>query len=100
MGCAREGLQASAFETEELKNVDQGRYLPVDGNRAKGPNDGRPVGKPPQRQRRQGQFTDAVGCGETQSRRARKTSVPLVPPKPKEFDTATSIFIGRAVLGT
>jgi hypothetical protein len=25
---------------------------------------------------------------------------PLVPPKPKEFDSATSIFIGRAVLGT
>ena len=28
----------------------------------------------------------------------RKTSVPLVPPKPKLFFTATSIFISRAVL--
>ena len=28
----------------------------------------------------------------------RKTSVPLVPPKPKEFFSATSIFICRAVL--
>ena len=27
-----------------------------------------------------------------------KTSVPLVPPKPKLFFTATSIFISRAVL--
>ena len=39
---------------------------------------------------------DADCCAQT----LRKTSVPLVPPKPKEFDTATSIFIGRAVLGT
>ena len=31
---------------------------------------------------------------------ARKTSVPLVPPKPKEFDRATLIFICLAVLGT
>lgn len=30
----------------------------------------------------------------------RKTSVPFVPPNPKEFDIATSIFMGRAVLGT
>ena len=30
----------------------------------------------------------------------RKTIVPLVPPKPKEFDNATSIFIGLASLGT
>lgn len=28
------------------------------------------------------------------------TSVPLVPPKPKPFDTATSIFFSRAVCGT
>ena len=28
----------------------------------------------------------------------RKTNVPLVPPKPKLFFTATSIFISRAVL--
>ena len=30
----------------------------------------------------------------------RNTSVPLVPPKPNEFDSATSIFISRAVFGT
>src|SRR5260221_9306528 len=30
----------------------------------------------------------------------RNTSVPLVPPKPNEFDTAPSIFISRAWLGT
>ena len=30
----------------------------------------------------------------------RNASVPLVPPKPKEFDSATSIFISRAVFGT
>ena len=29
-----------------------------------------------------------------------KIRVPLVPPKPKEFDSATSIFISRAVCGT
>ena len=28
------------------------------------------------------------------------TRVPLVPPNPKEFDRATSIFIARATLGT
>ena len=28
------------------------------------------------------------------------TSVPLVPPKPKPFDMATSIFFSRATLGT
>ena len=28
------------------------------------------------------------------------TSVPLVPPKPKPFDIATSIFCSRATLGT
>lgn len=28
------------------------------------------------------------------------TSVPLVPPKPKPFDTATSIFFSRATFGT
>ena len=32
--------------------------------------------------------------------RRRNTSVPLVPPNPKELDIATSIFIGRAVFGT
>ena len=30
----------------------------------------------------------------------RKISEPFVPPKPKEFDSATSIFICRAVFGT
>lgn len=30
----------------------------------------------------------------------RNASVPLVPPKPKEFDSAASIFISRAVPGT
>ena len=30
----------------------------------------------------------------------RKASVPFVPPKPKEFDSAKPIFIGRAVFGT
>ena len=30
----------------------------------------------------------------------RNTRVPLVPPKPNEFDMATLIFICRAVLGT
>ena len=30
----------------------------------------------------------------------RKTTVPFVPPKPKELDSATSIFISRAVFGT
>ena len=39
----------------------------------------------------------AGGC-RLQAR--RKTSVPLVPPKPKLFFTATSIFISRAVLAT
>ncbi|OBX37180.1 hypothetical protein A8U91_01536 [Halomonas elongata] len=29
-----------------------------------------------------------------------KIKVPLVPPKPKEFDRLTSIFISRAVWGT
>ena len=28
------------------------------------------------------------------------TSVPLVPPKPKPFDIATSIFFSRATFGT
>jgi len=36
-------------------------------------------------------------AGEIQAAR-RNTSVPLVPPKPKLFFTATSIFIGRATL--
>jgi hypothetical protein len=34
------------------------------------------------------------------SQTARKTSVPLVPPKPKEFESAILIFIDLAVLGT
>jgi hypothetical protein len=36
----------------------------------------------------------------TRQRRARKISVPLVPPNPKELLTAVSIFICRAVFGT
>ena len=35
-----------------------------------------------------------------QALKRRKISEPLVPPKPKEFESATSIFMGRAVLGT
>ena len=35
-----------------------------------------------------------------QSLNSRNASVPLVPPKPKEFDNATSIGISRAVCGT
>ncbi len=35
-----------------------------------------------------------------QSFSLRKMTVPLVPPKPNELDSATSIFIWRAVLGT
>lgn len=31
---------------------------------------------------------------------ALKINVPLVPPKPKEFDITTRIFIDRAVFGT
>ena len=30
----------------------------------------------------------------------RNASVPLVPPKPNELESATSIFISRAVFGT
>jgi hypothetical protein len=30
----------------------------------------------------------------------RNTRLPLVPPNPKELESATSIFIGRAVFGT
>ena len=30
----------------------------------------------------------------------RNASVPLVPPKPNELESAASIFISRAVLGT
>ena len=32
--------------------------------------------------------------------RRRNTKVPLVPPKPKELDMATSIFMSRGVFGT
>ena len=48
----------------------------------------------------------AIWCGRAGLRpgslhtRRRITSVPLVPPKPKELDNATSIFIGRGVFGT
>src|SRR4051812_16573769 len=35
-----------------------------------------------------------------QSVKRRKINVPLVPPKPNELDSATSIFILRAVFGT
>ena len=35
-----------------------------------------------------------------QCQTALKTSVPLVPPNPNEFDMATAIFISRAVFGT
>jgi hypothetical protein len=41
--------------------------------------------------------TLTAGAARTAQKR-RKTSVPLVPPKPKLFFTATSIFIGRAWL--
>ncbi len=37
---------------------------------------------------------------QAQALKRRKISEPLVPPKPKEFESATSIFILRAVLGT
>ena len=41
----------------------------------------------------------ATGGAECMGNQARRnTSVPLVPPKPKLFFTATSIFIGRASL--
>jgi len=40
----------------------------------------------------------AARIGATARQTRRKTSVPLVPPKPKLFFTATSIFISRAVL--
>ena len=46
--------------------------------------------------RKAGQAPPVKG-GELQSTRL-KTKVPLVPPKPKLFFTATSIFISRAVL--
>jgi hypothetical protein len=46
---------------------------------------------------RPGWLADALGG---QSAKRRNTSEPLVPPKPKLFDTATSIFIGLAVCGT
>ena len=41
-------------------------------------------------------FPDRVGIHAS----LRNTSVPLVPPKPKELEMATSIFIWRAVFGT
>lgn len=40
------------------------------------------------------------GTVEKSNQSRRKISVPLVPPKPKELESATSIFISRAVLGT
>jgi hypothetical protein len=42
----------------------------------------------------------ATAAAAAQSRNVLKTSVPLVPPKPKEFDNATSIAISRATLET
>jgi hypothetical protein len=49
-----------------------------------------------------GQGLDRWGSAHATQRRGaqtrRKTSVPLVPPKPKLFFSATSIFIGLAVL--
>ncbi len=41
-----------------------------------------------------------LGAGHESQPRRRKTSEPLVPPNPKEFDRATSILIGLAVFGT
>ncbi len=43
------------------------------------------------------QVTETGGALRMRSQTRRKTSVPLVPPKPKLFFTATSIFISRAV---
>ncbi len=40
-------------------------------------------------------FTDTEG---SQSLKRLNTSVPLVPPKPKELEMATSIFASRASL--
>ena len=51
-------------------------------------------------------LTDSPGGGDARAGsrgvhiRRRITSVPLVPPKPKEFDSATSIFMLRAAPGT
>ena len=42
-------------------------------------------------------FTDTEG---SQSLKRLNTSVPLVPPKPKELDKAMSMSIGRAWCGT
>ncbi len=39
-------------------------------------------------------------CDTAQSFKRRITTVPLVPPKPKELEMAISIFISLAVLGT
>src|SRR5690606_22995131 len=38
--------------------------------------------------------------GQCHSANRRNTSEPLVPPKPNEFDTATSISLGLASCGT
>ena len=43
-------------------------------------------------------MTLTAGAVRTANQARRKTSVPLVPPKPKLFFTATSIFICRASL--
>jgi len=43
---------------------------------------------------------DGVPRRSAQALKRRKMRVPLVPPKPNEFDKLTSIFICRAALGT
>ena len=40
----------------------------------------------------------AVGLTRKRQRKRRSTSVPLVPPNPKEFESATSMSISRAWL--
>jgi len=42
----------------------------------------------------------AVDEGRGGQWKRRNTRVPLVPPNPNELETATSIFISRAVFGT
>src|SRR5580704_1057709 len=67
---------------------------------------GKPGGEAPQHRGRHRELADQRAfCGQTlatalQALKRRKISEPLVPPKPKEFDSATSIFMRRAVLGT
>ena len=59
------------------------------------------AGNPPFKARHSGPplpRTATAGASRIGFQKRRKTSVPLVPPKPKLFFTATSIFICRAVL--